>query len=62
MPHSPPAGHSKHSVEHRLSDLKREVDAIKRLLSQASLKRLTIEINRQELEINELEEILHRSL
>ena len=53
---------SNQSVERRLSDLKREVDAIKRILSQASLKRLTVEIERQEAEINDIEEELHRSI
>ncbi len=53
---------SNQSVERRLSDLKREVDAIKRILSQASLKRLTVEIERQEAEINDIEEDLHRSI
>ena len=53
---------SNQSVERRLSDLKREVDAIKRILSQASLNRLTVEIERQEIEINAIEEDLHRSI
>ena len=48
-----------HSVERRLSDLKREVEAIKRLITQASLKRLTTEIERQELEIDEGNAELH---
>ena len=53
---------SNQSVERRLSDLKREVDAIKRILSQGSLNRLTVEIERQEIEINAIEEDLHRSI
>ena len=53
---------SSQSVERRLSDLKREVDAIKRILSQASLNRLTAEVERQEIEINAIEEDLHRSI
>ncbi|HIG19989.1 MAG TPA: hypothetical protein EYQ78_04355 [Candidatus Poseidoniales archaeon] len=48
-----------HSVERRLSDLKREVEAIKRLITQASLKRLTYEIERQESEIDEVKAELH---
>ena len=48
-----------HSVERRLYDLKREVDDIKRLITQASLKRLTTEIERQELEIDEVKAELH---
>ncbi len=48
-----------HSVERRLSDLKREVEAIKRLITQASLNRLTSEIERQESEIDDVKEELH---
>ncbi len=48
-----------HSVERRLSDLKREVEAIKRLITQASLKRLTSEIERQESSIDEVKAELH---
>jgi uncharacterized protein Yka (UPF0111/DUF47 family) len=48
-----------HSVERRLSDLKREVEAIKRLITQASLKRLTSEIEQQESEIDEVKAELH---
>lgn len=48
-----------HSVERRLSDLKREVEAIKRLITQASLKRLTSEIERQESEIDDVKAELH---
>lgn len=48
-----------HSIERRLSDLKREVEAIKRLITQASLKRLTTEIERQESEIDEVKAELH---
>ncbi|MBT4058843.1 MAG: hypothetical protein HOE69_00845 [Euryarchaeota archaeon] len=51
-----------HSVERRLSDLKREVDAIKRLLTQASLKRLSSEINRQQIELEEVENEFHSPL
>ena len=53
---------SNQSVERRLSDLKREVDAIKRLLSQASLKRLNAEVERQASDIEVVEEDLHRRI
>ena len=51
-----------HSVERRLSDLKREVEAIKRLITQASLKRLTSEIERQETEIDDVQSELHSKI
>ncbi len=51
-----------HSVERRLSDLKREVEAIKRLITQASLKRLTSEIERQETEIDDVQSELHSKM
>ncbi|MCS5527519.1 MAG: hypothetical protein NZ774_06615 [Candidatus Poseidoniales archaeon] len=51
-----------HSVERRLSDLKREVEAIKRLITQASLKRLTSEIERQETEIDDVQSELHNKI
>ena len=57
-----PIPNSNQSVERRLSDLKREVDAIKRLLSQASLKRLNAEVERQESDIDIVEADLHRRI
>ena len=57
-----PSYNSNQSVERRLSDLKREVDAIKRLLSQASLKRLNAEVERQAFDIDVVEEDLHRRI
>jgi len=57
-----PTPNSNQSVERRLSDLKREVDAIKRLLSQASLNRLNTEIERQASDIDVVEEDLHRRI
>ena len=57
-----PTPNSNQSVERRLSDLKREVDAIKRLLSQASLKRLNAEVERQASDIEVVEEDLHRRI
>jgi uncharacterized protein Yka (UPF0111/DUF47 family) len=51
-----------HSVERRLSDMKREVEAIKRLITQASLKRLTSEIERQETEIDDVQSELHSKI
>lgn len=50
------------SVERRLSDLKREVEVIKRLITQASLKRLTAEVERQEAELADVESELHSSI
>ena len=53
---------SNQSVERRLSDLKREVDAIKRLLSQASLNRLNAEVERQASDIDVVEAELYGSI
>lgn len=41
-------------VERRLSDLKREADAIKRLLSQAKFTRIRAELANQRSEIDEV--------
>ncbi|HJL59571.1 MAG TPA: hypothetical protein QF621_04385 [Candidatus Thalassarchaeaceae archaeon] len=57
-----PTPNSNQSVERRLSDLKREVDAIKRLLSQASLNRLNTEIERQASDIDVVEAELYGSI
>ncbi len=45
-------------IERRLSDLKREADAIKRLLSQATLTRLRAELGSQRGEIDDIDSAL----
>ena len=48
----------KRTVERRISDLKRERDSVRRMLEQASLKRVKREVERQTKTITEAEKEL----